>query len=163
MLQLEAPPGKNVSEKLIDEMSVDGFMSAGEPLLVNQPAELLDNSVTMLPDFSLGYIKGQARMNTLFDDLYDLYKAGVKKEDLEATHYTFWNACRAIYALPLDKGSKLEDALVNMKVSCQGSIRRANNVIQTVVIIRELSKHGMPDFGFQGVNRYYVPPPEYSF
>ena len=42
----------------------------------------------------------------------------------------------AIYAHPVAFTSKLDESLANMKLSARGAIRKANNTIQTVVMVK---------------------------
>ena len=43
-------------------------------------------------------------------------------------------------------GSKIAEALQNMKLSARGSIRKKTNIIQTVMIVKNLFRHGLSDF-----------------
>ena len=108
----------------------------------------MDASIPLLAPFSLGYVKGQSRMNTLQAILHVLYTKSSTGQpcNLEAIHHKFWESCRTVSAHPLNKGSKLDEALANMKISAQGSIRKQNSVIQIVVICQNLSKYGLNDY-----------------
>ena len=46
----------------------------------------------------------------------------------------------------VDMGSKLAEALQNMKLSARGSIRKKTNIIQAVVMVKNLYQHGLKDF-----------------
>ena len=43
-------------------------------------------------------------------------------------------------------GSKLAEALQNMKLSARGSIRKKTNIIQTAVMVKHLLQHGLSDY-----------------
>ena len=41
--------------------------------------------------------------------------------------------------------TKIDEALMNMRISARGSVRRANNLITTVIMIQNLVEHGLVD------------------
>ena len=59
-------------------------------------------------------------------------------------HPRLWLSIREINAFMLDPGTRLQAAMANMKMSARGDMRRANNVIQIAMMVKELN---LPDCG----------------
>ena len=153
---LKPPCGKAKFLKLVDQILVDGFETAGEPMLVNQPEELdnmgldtlwagrdaTDLTPLALGVGSLGYIKGEARATTVLTILRWTYQESI---DLKVEHEKLYESIREVWLHPFKGATKLDEGLMNMKLSVRGSIRTANNIIQTVILVQNLTKHGLTD------------------
>ena len=126
------------------------FLVGGEPLLVSQPEELkehynfdclqLDSS--KLRAFSLGYVKGQGRSTSLLAILHYCWRENI---EISQVHPKFYESARSIYVYHLSISTKIDEALMNMRISARGSVRRANNLITTVIMIQNLVEHGLTD------------------
>ena len=143
---MKAAPGKDVTRQLSENYLKDGFVTAGEPLLVTQPEELQHPHDTCMlathAPHSVGYIKGQARSLTVLALLYYCYSKNV---DLKEVHPVLWQSLCKIYVLRITYSTKADEALANMKLSVRGSARRANNLVVTVMMLHNLSKQGFGD------------------
>ena len=150
---LKPPPGLVTSTMLLEQYAVDGFITSGEPLFVCQPSALQELKIyegldlytgppPLIKMHSLGYIKGQARTLNLMALLVWCYINDVQIREI---HPKLWETCRIVYVQPLHTGSKMDEALFNMKFSVRGSIRKQNNVIQTVIMVQALFTHGLSD------------------
>ncbi|CAK0897612.1 unnamed protein product [Prorocentrum cordatum] len=145
---MKPAPGKDVTRQLWENYLKDGFVTSGEPLLVSQPEELQVRPEPPLPaptahaPHSLGYIKGQARSLALLALLHYCYSKNI---DLKEVHPLLWQSVCRIYVLKVTYSTKADEALANMKLSARGSIRRANNLVVTVVMLHNLSKQGFGD------------------
>jgi hypothetical protein len=134
---IKPEPGKNVSQLLTDEMTRDGFITSGDPLLVLQPSGLKEAmpSGAAWPDgfggplgltpASVGYLKGMARSTNLLTILYLVMKKGISLRDV---HPRFYQSCLRVYCYHQPVSSRRNEALQNMSASCRGSIRKAPNV-----------------------------------
>ena len=148
---LKPPTGTDTFERIIGEVLQDGVVTAGEPLLVVQtraPASYeglpsFGSSTSPLPTCSLAYVKGMARISSVISLLYWCWEQNI---NLREQHPKLYDSVRAVYAHHLIKQSKVEEALSTMKLSARGSIRRATNVIQIAVIVKNLGSHGFSDF-----------------
>jgi hypothetical protein len=145
---VKPPPGRDVFRQLCEHIMKDGFVTSGEPLLVSQPEDL---QVPVEPPqeapmghgpHSLGYIKGQARSTTLLTVLHYCYSKNV---DLKKIHPVLYESCLKIYILKVQYSTKADEALANMKLSARGSVRRANNLVITVMMLHNLAKNGLGD------------------
>ena len=141
---LKPPPGCDVTDQLVGEILQDGFITASEPLLVTQPAELAYlREGEDARAFYLGYAKGQARAVTILCILLYCMK---NEYDIKAVHPKLYESILAIYVHSMKVTSKEEEALLNMKLSCRGSIRRACNIVEVVFMLQNLAnRYGMSD------------------
>ena len=148
---LKPPTGADTFERIIGEVLQDGVVTAGEPLLVVQtraPASYeglpsFGMKTSPLPTCSLAYVKGMARISSVISLLYWCWEQNI---NLREQHPKLYDSVRAVYVHHLIKQSKVEEALSTMKLSARGSIRRATNVIQIAVIVKNLGSHGFSDF-----------------
>ena len=72
---IKGPPEANVVEKLTEQIVLDGFITSGDPLLINPISEAQQSDINTpvmncggraaIPAFSVGYVKGSARATTL--------------------------------------------------------------------------------------------------
>ncbi|CAK0825428.1 unnamed protein product [Prorocentrum cordatum] len=144
---VKGPPGREVAMQLCEHIMMDGFVTNGEPLLITQPQELLKVGPPApwaggLTTMSLGYVKGQARVTTLLSILFLYFK---KNFDVSKEHPVLAETVQKIFALKVQYSTKIEEGLANMKYSARGSVRKANNVITTVLMLQKLSQHGLTD------------------
>ena len=150
---LKPPPGKEVFTALVDQYLQDGFVTSCEPLLVVQTREAASYagmpqfwtapSGPALATFSLGYIKGMARVVSLLTIVHRAWKMGL---NLEEKHPVMFKSLLTIHVHHMEMVSKVDEALKLMKLSARGNIRKKTNVIQTVVIVKNLHKYGLADF-----------------
>lgn len=153
------PPFLETFWELYDEIFKDGFITCGDPIFIQQPAEILDGvrdaeDNVVGPLFpasqpgekalfcqSLGYVKGMARVTTLLVILHLAWKKGY---NLDKSPKLKASVCR-IWALNNSHGSKREIALQNLKISSRGSIRKAPNVITILYMVKTLASNGDTD------------------
>ena len=151
---LKPAPGAEHFLQLTAQILQDGFVTAGEPLLVVQSRDPANFAKAVqlwsgdggqpLGTFSLGYLKGMARATAALALLHRIF---VLKVDLKSVHPVLHESMRAVSVHHVSMGSKLAEALQNMKLSARGSIRKKTNIIQTVVVVKNLYQHGLSDFG----------------
>ena len=153
---LKPSPGQEVFNELLEQFVVDGFVTAGDPLLVNHCVELVAESEAMdqmwsapagqplLGVCSLGYTKGMARATSVLALLHYCFKHTI---DLQALHPRLHRSVLMIWVYHVKFDSKIDEGIHNMKISSRGSIRKMTNVIQTTVLIQNLFKYGLTDFG----------------
>lgn len=147
---LKTVPGHGSFTELIDQFLMDGFVTSSEPLLVvfsRDPERFAGNPIPwdqggpgILPAFSVGYLKGMSRAASV---MALLHRAFVNKWDLQSSHPVLYESLRVVYVQHMELPNKFEEGLKNMKLSARGSLRKANSVVQTVAIIRNLTKCGM--------------------
>ena len=145
---MKPPPGKDVFGQLVENILLDGFVTGGDALLVCQPEELSDGSRPPWGGndvhcaFSLGYVKGQARATSLLAILYYCFE---KQIDLQTVHKKLFESVTKVWVFRVAYTTRADEALANMRLSARGSIRRANNLIITVVMLQNLGKQGAGD------------------
>ena len=76
-----------------------------------------------------------------------LHRIFVLKVDLKSVHPVLHESVRAVSVHHVSMESKLAEALQSMKLSARGSIWKKTNIIQAVVIVKNLYQHGLSDFG----------------
>ena len=84
-----------------------------------------------------------ARISSVISLLYWCWEQNI---NLREQHPKLYDSVRAVYVHHLIKQSKVEEALSTMKLNARGNIRRATNVIQIAVIVKNLGSHGFSDF-----------------
>ena len=134
-------PGRDLTLQLVDHYLADGFITSGEVLLVSQPTAL-KQAGERLPPFTVGYVKGQARMLSLLGLLFVMHEKRITMEILAKDLPKFHDSVCLIWAQRVDEGSRTEEALLNMKLSLRGSLRKACNVVQICEMIRRLRSDG---------------------
>jgi hypothetical protein len=137
----------------MEEIMVDGFATANEPLLVCQSAALQttlgdrrrtypkwqemirgDNkdSIDLL---GLGYVKGAARTLTVHAILVLLLQVGV---DIATAMPQLSKSITRVKVYNIAVATRIDQALLNAKLSSKGSIRKAWNCITWVGCLRQL-------------------------
>ena len=71
----------------------------------------------------------------------------VLKVDLKSAHPALHENAQAARVHHAAMGSKMAESLQDMKLSARGIIRKTTNIIQVVVIVKNLYQHGLSDFG----------------
>ena len=151
---LKTFPTLEVFEELLNQILQDGFCTQSEPSLYSQVIENFNGDLNApwkdqdpqpLKPFTVPFTKGAARCITLHAILVYCWKEGVSLETrLPKVHESIlkiYGHCRA-------HGSKVDEALENMKLSLRGSIRRKTNLIQLAMMVMKLTdEHGLRDFG----------------
>ena len=160
-VSLKPAPGREHTLELIAMFLKDGFITASDVLLISQPAVLAtanselqvpwgkDSSDAVLGAFSVGYIKGRARVTSLFALLFAMYEADgddTMGDTLQSQCFKFWDSCRVVWAQHFKQATKEDEALQNMKLSLRGSLRKAANIVQVATMIRKLLAEGHTDF-----------------
>ena len=151
---LKPLPTLEVYEELSHQILQDGFMTQTEPLLFAQVLENMNTGCEPpwkaqdpqpMKPFQVPFTKGSARTLTLHALLLEVWMQGMNLEArLPAVHASITR----IYGHCRVHGSKVDEALENMKISLRGSIRRRTNLIQLAMMIEKLTKeHGLADFG----------------
>ena len=74
-------PGRDLTLQLVDHYLADGFITSGEVLLVSQPTALKQAGERLAP-FTVGYVKGQARMLSLLGLLFVMHEKKITREIL---------------------------------------------------------------------------------
>jgi hypothetical protein len=151
---LKPPPGSDLFMALIEQYLCDGFLSSGDPLFVVQSVNVTweglstlwapDKGQPVLQPFSVGYMKGMARMTTLFALLHYCWAQGI---DIKTAHPKLYDSVLRIWVHHAEQASKVDEAIQTMKLSARGSIRKAVNVIQLAIMIQNLFAFGLTDFG----------------
>ena len=95
-----------------------------------------------LPAFSVASVKGMARATTVLAILHRAWNLNINLKD---AHPVLYEGCLAIHVHHLEQASKIDETLLNMKLSSRGSIRKRANVIQIVVMISNLYTHCLTD------------------
>ena len=140
------PPLAETCRKIMEEVLVDGFVTASEPLKVmslgthdvdflpsssegHLHAAWQDQAATVpdmtIPSASLGYVKGMARATTILALLYILIEDGV---DLAVHYPKIYSTASAVNVYHLQYVDKAAVAFANARFSVRGSIRRAPTV-----------------------------------
>ena len=146
---VKPPCGSDLCGKLQAQYVVEGFVTSSQPLLVthtpDQPfppsglqAPWGCATVECIAPFSLGYVKGYARSASLLMLLHRIMQLGLQGELSEL----FRASVRQIHVHKAACASKVDEALANMKLSARGSLRQANNTIQTVLMLQKLFQVG---------------------
>ncbi len=144
-------PEVHVAHRLAEEIVTDGFVTAGENLLVN--IALSGEHCTLQRPWpgsctlgvqAVGYCKGQARMNTLLCMLSCAIDNGLCLGDVTPKIQQTVSRinCQAPYF-----ASKREELFVNFKLSARGSIRKPPHVMTWVDSLMKLRKAGDADAG----------------
>ena len=145
---LKPAPGIEKFMKLAGHYFKDGVVTASEPLLLKSIAPLLPALDVPwsgnLEAFSLGSVKGELRTVTAHAVLVWRWKNEV---DLRNMHPRLWASLRHLFSHLGKPHTLLAEAMANMKISSRGDIRKANNVIECVFIMNELSTQGLEDKG----------------
>ena len=150
---LKPPAGPDLGLKLVQQILAEGFQSASQPLIVIQqeldvcPVYALQapwvegsvNAAGYLKPFNLAYVKGHARSTSL---LLLLHRSMVHGVDLQAALPDVHSSILKIYVHCYTRSSRLDEALQNCKLSARGSLRRPNNTIQMVMMIKKLNTVG---------------------
>ena len=84
----------------------------------------------------MGYVKGMARVSTLIALLAFVKGRALNIHDLPKLYESVLDI-KVVRFGPIDQ---LGQAMMNMKLSVRGSIRTANNIIQTVYMVVKLQK-----------------------
>jgi hypothetical protein len=138
-------PGREVFGELLEQYMTDGVVTASEPMIATGIVSSLEGDVTVtipwsgtLVPFCIGWIKGLARSTTLLASLHRLWRLEVDIKDMNPR---FYDSVLAIYIHNVTVPSKMDEALMTMKFSSRGSIRKKTNIIQTVMMIYRLYGH----------------------
>jgi hypothetical protein len=99
---------------LTDRYLADGFCSNSEPLLVVQSVQVSNpswkvfwNDPDPMPSFSLGYVKGMARMSSLFALLHFCWVEGLKVKEC---HPVLHESVLRIWAHHVEHVNKVDEA-----------------------------------------------------
>eukprot|EP00438_Fugacium_kawagutii_P022435 Skav232862 [mRNA] locus=scaffold2451:162468:166474:+ [translate_table: standard] len=153
---LKPPPGISQVLSLIEQYLQDGFVTSAAdcgPLLVleriggnkQEKPDLWQDRVGLdepLLPFSLGYLKGFTRAVSLLFLLHRLWK---KEIDVADELPRLFETVSRVHCLHVKQESRLEEAMANMRMSCRGSLRKATNLIQAVIMVTNLHAMGAGD------------------
>ena len=150
---LKTFPTLEVFDELAQQILQDGFCTQTEPLLFSQVIENFNGDLNApwkdqdpqpLKPFTVPYTKGSGRCITLHAILLYCWKNGLS---LETRLPKVYDSILKIYGHCRAHGSKVDEALENMKISLRGSIRKKTNLIQTAMMLMKLTdEHGLADF-----------------
>ncbi len=145
-VSLKSPIGETVCMELTHEIVTDGFITMGDPLLVLQPEEgvsapygTIDGTTDGLGLFSLGYVKGHARVTTITAMLLLIHADDI---DLKTKHPKLFTSLLRVKVHHRPQSSRVQWGLKNCKLSCRGAIRRAPNVITFASMMFKIYKGG---------------------
>jgi len=125
------------SEKLMEQITRDGFVTTSEPVLVaHKEGGTPDRP--LLP-FSVGFMKGQARVLTLM--AYVHYSIQNKIQLLPVVKET----ASQIYVTHVFLQDSRSELFYAMKIGCRGSIRKAPNSLGWCCSLLKLSEAGEAD------------------
>ena len=99
-----------------------------------------------LKPFSLGYLKGRARLTSLFALLLSVFEEEVSLDDLKSFCPKLFDSVSVIWVQHMRQNSKEDEVLCNLKLSTRGSLRKAANLIQIAFMVRRLLASGGTDF-----------------
>lgn len=139
------PPGELVTLQLADEISTDGFITSGDPLLLSKPhlqhpmTDTWVNGGALLVQ-GIGYVKGQARVSVLLSMVSMALEEGFSGEDMKQVHPKLYDSICCIYGFMMGFQSKQDEVFANFKMSIRGSIRQKPNIITWVFAMVELAK-----------------------
>ena len=148
---LKPPPSVYVFKALASQLYKDGFVTVSEPLVVVQSRDPQmyylnktpwHSAAVPISAFSLGYVKGMARVTSLLAMLHCLHKRGVC---IETGLPVLYKTVQVVYVLHPAQATKMDEAFQNMKLSARGSICKKTNIIQTVTMVQRLMNHGLSD------------------
>lgn len=154
LCSLKPPPEFGLFNNLVEQYLLHGFMTSNEPLLIVQSSSQAvglrckvfwdsPNAEPLWP-FALGYMKGMARSCALLALLHHCTR---QKIDIKLASQQLYDSILRVYVHHVWQASKLDEAMANMRLSCAGSLRKAVNVIQMAVMIINLFRYGLSDFG----------------
>jgi len=152
---VKPPPGKDLFLSLAEHILKHGFVTSGDALFVGGVVSPLNDALsapwphqmdesTVLSPFSLGFVKGRARMTALLAVLHVMFKDNLA--DVASLHKVLFDTVCLVWAQRLQQHNKEEEVLTNMKLSLRGSLRKPCNVIQIADMIRKLIKDGGSDY-----------------
>ena len=155
---VKPPPGRDLALQLMDWFCKDGFVTSGEPILIAQPLGLQtsvleapwqgsdDTSADQcLKPFTVGYIKGRARMTSILA-LLGLIYSHEESFDFRSQWPQLYDSLSVIWVHHLRQSTKEDEVLCNMKLSMRGSLRKACNVVQMASMIKRLMAEGGTDY-----------------
>ena len=99
-----------------------------------------------LKPFSLGYLKGRARLTSLFALLLSVFEEEVSLDDLKSFCPKLFDSVSVIWVQHMRQNSKEDEVLCNLKLSTRGSLRKAANLIQIAFMVRRLLASGGTDY-----------------
>lgn len=148
---LKPPPGKALCLQLAEQFLIEGFLTNtthSGPLLVlertvpaSKPGPLLWQCADDdLRPFSLGYLKGMARASSLLALLHRLF---VMKTNMPEEFPILHRSLLRVQCHHVHHTSRVDEALSNMRMSCRGSLVKATNTLQAVVMIKNLQQMGL--------------------
>lgn len=146
---LKPPCGIELGGRLLQQYMAETFITSGDPLLVvQQETDVCPHNLTGpwdsgtasggIKPFNLAFVKGYARSSTLLMVLHRMKVQGLDVTVLKDFH----ESVQKIHVHCLKPSSRLDEALTNCKLSARGSLRKQNNTIQIVMMLRKLSKCG---------------------
>ena len=135
---MKPPPRSTVALEILDQILNDGFVTAGDVLLVTQPQELLNEEAhpilhvgssfaKPLRSFSLGYVKGMARCTTLLSLLHWCAQEGV---NLKVVHPRLYASCLRLFIQYFPQSSKRMEAIKKHAIKLQGVYQKGPRLDQ---------------------------------
>ena len=148
-------PGRDLALGLMAMYLKDGFITSGDVILMAQPLavekaaglpSLWGSEESALKPFSLGYLKGRARLTSLFALLLSVFEEEVSLDDLKSFCPKLFDSVSVIWVQHMRQNSKEDEVLCNLKLSTRGSLRKAANLIQIAFMVRRLLASGGTDY-----------------
>ena len=152
---VKPPPGRDLFLTLAEHILKHGFVTSGDALYVSgavasrgdpfeAPWPREGSDMAPLEPFSLGFVKGRARMTILLAVLHVMYSDNIS--DVATLHKVLFDTVCLVWAQRLQQHNKEDEVLTNMKLSLRGSLRKPCNVIQIAEMIRKLIRDGGSDY-----------------
>lgn len=149
---LKPSPGKAFCLQLAEQFLLEGFLTSTShagPLLIqerrhwlpgsDQPLLWQDAHNDLIP-FSLGYLKGMARSSSLLFLLHRISGMSIDVlKELPMLHQTV----SKIHCHHVKINSRVDEALCNMRMSRRGSMVKATNTLQAVIMVKQLVDQGL--------------------
>lgn len=135
---------QHTARKLAAHILQDGFLTAAEPLVVEQPDWSLPGVTgnTTVPLFSLHYVKGFLRASTC---LSLLHLALTDDIDLRTHYPKLWESVLVIHVHTVKPTDIVASALLNAKIAQRGSLRAANNMVVWAGVLTHLRSQGVTE------------------
>ena len=116
-------PGRDLALGLMAMYLKDGFITSGDVILMAQPLavekaaglpSLWGSEESALKPFSLGYLKGRARLTSLFALLLSVFEEEVSLDDLKSFCPKLFDSVSVIWVQHMRQNSKEDEVLCNL-------------------------------------------------
>lgn len=141
-------PDATTALAIVENVLVDGFKTTSGPLLVLQPASLLDDNILPKVEpiswMSLGYVKGFTRACTVLS-MIRFIQCSVKGYSFQVHFPQIYESVRAVIVYHLPQIDLVQHALTNARLTSRSSVRKPYNVITWAGTAMNLNSGGVRD------------------